>query len=47
VFVDNPEKFDGLPIALQLVGRKFEDEKVLSILEYITKEIGLPFAQFP
>ncbi|KAE9373330.1 amidase [Stipitochalara longipes BDJ] len=28
-------EFHGLPISLQLVGRRFEDEKVLGILEYI------------
>jgi Asp-tRNA(Asn)/Glu-tRNA(Gln) amidotransferase A subunit family amidase len=33
--VDDGNEFDGLPISLQLVGRRFEDEKVLAILEYI------------
>jgi amidase len=33
--IDDAEEFDGLPISLQLVGRRFEDEKVLAILEYI------------
>jgi len=44
---DDPEAFDGLPISLQLVGRRFEDEKIVSILEYIKREIGLPFVKFP
>lgn len=44
---DDPDKFDGLPVALQLVGRRFEDEKVLGILDYITRSIGLPFVVFP
>lgn len=44
---DSPEKFDKLPIALQLVGRRFEDEKVLGILDYIIRSIGLPFGEFP
>lgn len=44
---DSPEKFEKLPIALQLVGRRFEDEKVLGILDYITRSIGLPFGKFP
>ncbi|KAF2811031.1 amidase [Mytilinidion resinicola] len=43
----DPHKFDGLPISLQLVGRRYEDEKVLAILEYIKEKIGLPFAKFP
>lgn len=42
-----PEEFDGLPVSLQLVGRRFEDEKILTILEHITEQIKLPFEQFP
>jgi amidase len=34
--IDDANEFDGLPISLQLVGRRFEDEKVLAILDYIT-----------
>lgn len=41
---DDPDTFAGLPISLQLVGRRFEDEKIIAILEYIKQEIGLPFA---
>ncbi len=37
------EEFHGVPVGLQLVGRRFEDEKVLGILEHIKGEIGLPF----
>ena len=44
---DDPEIFTGLPISLQLVGRRFEDEKVVAILEYIKREIRLPFVGFP
>lgn len=29
------EEFHGAPVGLQLVGRRFEDEKILSILRYI------------
>ncbi|KAF2114742.1 amidase signature domain-containing protein [Lophiotrema nucula] len=39
----DPEEFDGLPVSLQLVGRRFDDEKVLAILEYIKRKIDLPF----
>lgn len=39
--------FAGLPISLQLVGRRFDDEKIIAVLEYIKKEIGLPFVNFP
>ena len=44
---DDPEQFHGLPISLQLVGRRFEDEKIIAVLEYIKQEIRLPFANFP
>ncbi|KAL5414614.1 hypothetical protein PMIN03_003114 [Paraphaeosphaeria minitans] len=43
----HPEEANGLPVSLQLVGRRFEDEKVLAILEHITEQIKLPFDQFP
>jgi amidase len=43
----DPEEVHGVPISLQLVGRRFEDEKVLRILEEITLKIGLPFEKFP
>jgi amidase len=39
----DPEEFHGAPVGLQLVGRRFEDENVLGILEYIKSRIGLPF----
>jgi Asp-tRNA(Asn)/Glu-tRNA(Gln) amidotransferase A subunit family amidase len=38
----DPNEFHGAPVGLQLVGRRFEDEKILAILEYITNIIGLP-----
>ena len=37
------EKQRDLPISLQLVGKRFEDEKVVQALEMIKDEIGLPF----
>lgn len=39
------DEFDGAPLGLQLVGRRFEDEKVLGILEYIQGKIRLPFSR--
>ena len=38
----DPEEFHGAPVGLQLVGRRFEDEKIVGILEHITGKIGLP-----
>jgi amidase len=40
-------EFHGVPISLQLVGRRFEDEKVLKVLQLIKEKIGLPFDDFP
>lgn len=45
--VDDPDVFDGLLISLQLVGRRFEDEKVLAIFEYIQSKAGIPLVDFP
>lgn len=41
---DDPEKYIDAPISLQLVGRRYEDEKVLEALELITEVAGLPFS---
>jgi len=38
--VDDPEKYDGGPVGLQVIGRRFEEEKVLDILEIIAQTIG-------
>lgn len=38
----DPEEFHGTPVGLQLVGRRFEDERIVAILEHITDQIGLP-----
>ena len=31
----DPEAFDGLPLAVQLIGRRFEDERLLAVAEEI------------
>lgn len=33
----DPEKYRGAPVSLQLVGRRYEDEKVIKVLEYIQR----------
>jgi amidase len=43
----DPEEFHRSPVGLQLVGRRFEDEKILGILEHVTRAISLPFEAFP
>jgi Asp-tRNA(Asn)/Glu-tRNA(Gln) amidotransferase A subunit family amidase len=44
---DRPEDLAGVPVSLQLVSRRFEDEKVVAVLEYLKQEIGLPLADVP
>lgn len=39
----DPEKQKNSPVALQLVAKKMEDEKVLQVLKEIKESIGLPF----
>jgi amidase len=38
--VDDPEKYDGAPVGLQVLGRRFEEEKTLELLEIIAQAIG-------
>ncbi|KAH8816557.1 amidase signature domain-containing protein [Xylogone sp. PMI_703] len=40
------EGYKDAPISLQLVGRRFEDEKVFEALEIIKQETGLPFVSY-
>lgn len=35
-----PEIFEGLPVSLQVVGKRFQDEKVLAALAEIEKALG-------
>ncbi|KAK8867470.1 acetamidase [Apiospora arundinis] len=39
--------YEGAPISLQLVGRRYDDEKLLAALEVILTEAGLPTAVLP
>ncbi|KAF2003906.1 putative fatty-acid amide hydrolase [Amniculicola lignicola CBS 123094] len=41
-----PNKYVNAPVSLQLVGRRYEDEKVVEVLEYLEEKIGLPFEKF-
>ena len=34
----DPEEFHGLPISLQIVGRRFEDEKCIAVAEFLEKQ---------
>jgi Asp-tRNA(Asn)/Glu-tRNA(Gln) amidotransferase A subunit family amidase len=46
VRVDEPERYINAPISLQLVGRRYEDEKVVEAMEYIQDKLGLPWADY-
>lgn len=38
--LDDGELLDGMPISLQLIARKLEEEKVLAMTEQIIKDIS-------
>jgi amidase len=40
LIIDDPEKYEGGPVGLQVVGQRFEEEKVLDILEIIAQIVG-------
>lgn len=42
---DDPDKFKGAPVSLQLVARRYEDEKLLGILEMVQQALELPWAE--
>jgi hypothetical protein len=41
------ETLHELPVGVQILGRKFEDENGLEVAEYISQECGLPFDASP
>ncbi|KAF2868014.1 amidase signature domain-containing protein [Massariosphaeria phaeospora] len=43
---DEPQRYANAPVSVQLVGRRYEDEKVLEAMAYIEEKIGLPWAEF-
>ncbi|KAB8298765.1 hypothetical protein EYC80_000940 [Monilinia laxa] len=40
------EGYKDAPISLQLIGRRFDDEKVVQALEIIQEQTGLPFVKY-
>ncbi|KAF2438761.1 amidase [Karstenula rhodostoma CBS 690.94] len=42
----SPEKYANAPVSVQLVGRRYEDEKVIEAMEYIQEKLGLPWAEY-
>lgn len=43
---DKPEKYVNAPVSIQLVGRRYEDEKVIEAMEYIKEKLELPWAEY-
>lgn len=43
----SPEKFVDAPVSLQLIGRRYDDEKVFEAFELIRDAVGIPFVGFP
>jgi len=43
----SPEVYVDAPVSLQLVGRRYDDEKVFEATEFIKQAVGLPFVAFP
>ena len=40
LIVDDPKKYDGGSVGLLVIARRFEEEKLLEILETIAQTIG-------
>ncbi|KAF2643232.1 amidase [Massarina eburnea CBS 473.64] len=41
-----PSKYINAPVSVQLVGRRYEDEKVIEAMQYIKEKLGLPWAEY-
>ncbi|KAJ4358598.1 uncharacterized protein N0V89_003182 [Didymosphaeria variabile] len=42
----SPEKYVNAPVSVQVVGRRYEDEKVVEAMEYVQEKLGLPWAKY-
>ena len=40
LFKDDPEIYDGAHVGLQVVGRRFQEEKVLALTEILGDALG-------
>lgn len=43
---DSPEAYANAPVSVQVVGRRYEDEKVIEAWEYVQEKLGLPWAEY-
>ena len=39
-FVDDPEAYHGAPVAVQIIGRRLTEERIMAIAEEIGKLLG-------
>lgn len=39
LFADDPDVYDGAEVAVQLVGRRLQEEKMLALAEYLGQEL--------
>lgn len=39
-YIDDAEAYDGAPVGVQLVGRRLQEEKMLTLAEYFGEEIA-------
>ena len=37
---DDEEVFDGMPVGLQLIGRRFDDEKIVGIMTFLSDKMN-------
>lgn len=40
IILDDPEVFDGAHVAVQVVGRRFQEERILAITEILGDALG-------
>lgn len=38
--IDDAEVYDGAPVGIQLIGRRLQEEKILTLAEYLGDELG-------
>lgn len=42
--VDDAEAYDGAPVAVQIIGRRLTEEKIMAIAEEVGKLLGIEIA---
>ncbi|KAF2021962.1 amidase [Aaosphaeria arxii CBS 175.79] len=42
----NAQEYEAAPVSIQLVAKRFQDEKLIEAMDLIKEKVGLPFASF-